>query len=37
MEIITIKDCSVAYRNFRGIGGDYNNEGIGILQSLSMK
>lgn len=27
MEIITIKDCSVAYRNFRGIGGDYNNEG----------
>lgn len=27
MNVITIKNSSVAYKNFRGIGGDYNNEG----------
>lgn len=27
MDIITIKDCSIAYKNFRGIGSDYNNDG----------
>ena len=27
MNAITIKDCSVAYKNFRGIGGDYNADG----------
>ena len=27
MNVITIKNSSVAYKNFRGIGGEYNNEG----------
>ena len=27
MNVITIKNSSVAYKNFRGIGGDCNNEG----------